>query len=236
VTLLQLENVTKRFRRGKLELIALRDISLEIHAGELIAVWGARGSGRSTLLRIAAGIERPDAGSVRLHGRELSPARPSGIPGGIAYCQPGSRGVEAEAVLQELVAAQLALGVKPSGARDRAWEALERVGARRCEERRPYELQRDEAVRVAIARALVQQPSLVVIDEPTTAVDVLKRDGILELLRSIATDATAVLMTVEKSTCLFGADRALSLSEGELHGHVSPELAKVVALPMRNAG
>lgn len=232
MSLLEIDHVRKRYRRGKLEVIALSDVCLQLHPGELVAVWGARGSGRSTLLRIAAGIEPPDRGTVRLHGRELMPGG-GAIPGGIAYCQPGFRGIESEAVLQELIAAQLALGVKPAGARERAWDALERVSARRCADRRPYELERDEAVRVSIARGLVQQPSLIIIDEPTTAVDVLKRDGVLKLLRSVACDETAVLMTVEKSTCLFGADRALSLSEGELHGHVSPELAEVVALPLQ---
>lgn len=234
MTLLQLEHVSKRFRRGALNVIALRDVSIDIHPGELVAIWGSRGSGRSTLLRIAAAIERPDGGAVSLHGR---PLRPGGgaMPGGIAFCSPSFRMTAGEEVLHGLIAAQLALGVRPACARERAWQALDRVEALGCGQRRPYELERDEAVRVSIAAALVQQPGLIVIDEPTTAVDVLKRDGILQLLRSIARDGIAVLMTVEKSTGLFGADRALSLSEGVLHGHRSPELAEVLALPVRQS-
>jgi putative ABC transport system ATP-binding protein len=235
LSLLELESVSKRFRRGSLELTALREVSLELHRGELVAIWGLRGSGRSTLLRIAAGVEAPDTGAVRFEGRQLAD-RDRAIPRGIAYCQPSFRGIEGEAVLEELISAQLALGVKPAGARARAWEALERAGARRCEGRRPFELDSAEVVRVSIARALLQEPALLIIDEPTTRVDLRKRDGILELLRSLAREEITVLMSVDKSTGLLGADRALSLSHGRLHGHVSPEFAEVVQLPLRRSG
>lgn len=235
MTLLELDHVSKRYSRGSLETIALCDVSLELHPREVVAVWGLRGSGRSTLLRIAAAIEPPDTGAVRFEGRELA-VRNGAIPRGIAFCQPSFRGIEGEAVLEELVGAQLALGVRPAGARERAWEALERVGARRCEGRRPYELDSDEAVRVSIARALLQEPSLVIIDEPTARVDLRKRDGILELLRTLAREGITVLMSVDKSTGLLGADRALSLSHGQLHGHLSPEVADVVPLPLRRSG
>lgn len=234
--LLELVHVSKRFRQGARHVVdVLRDASLELHEGELLAVWGARGSGRSTLLRIAAGIEAPDAGVVRFQGRQLSPGRGS-IAGGIAYCQTTFRGLEGEPVLQELIASQLAIGVKPSEARARAWNTLERVGADRCENARPHELDRAEAVRVSIARALLQEPSLLVIDEPTTGVHPLERDRILELLRSLADGDIAVLMSVDKGTSLFVADRALSLGDGELRGRSGPELAQVVALPMRQSG
>lgn len=235
MSLLQLDQVSKRYRRGSLETIALHDVSLELHPGEVVAVWGLRGSGRSTLLRIAAGIEPPDVGAVRFEGRALA-VRNDAIPRGIAFCQPSFRGIEGEAVLEELVGAQLALGVRPSGARERAWEALERVGARRCEHRRPYELDSDEAVRVSIARALLQEPSLVILDEPTARVDLRKRDGILELLRSLAREGTGVLACVDNGTGLLRTDRALSLSHGELRGLVSPDYAPVVELPLRVSG
>lgn len=229
MSLLELQHVSKRFQLGARQVEVLKDVSLEMHERELIAVWGPRGSGRSTLLRIAAGIEAPDAGAVRFQGRELALGR-GAIAGGVAYCQPTYRGLEGQAVLDELVASQLALGVRPAGARTRAWEALERAGARKCEARHPYELDRAEAVRVGIARALLQQPSLLLVDEPTTRVDPLERDSILELLRSLSDENIAVLMTIDRATGMFASDRALSLGEGELRGDISPNLAPVVKL------
>ena len=84
---------------------------------------------------------------------------------------------------------------------------------------------------VGIARSLVHQPKLLVIDEPTLGVDVFERDRILSLLRSLADEGISVLMSVGETTCLAGADRALSLANGELHGELQPpELAPVVQL------
>jgi ABC-type sugar transport system ATPase subunit len=232
---LELQRICKRYRHGAQHVDVLRDVSLEVHEREVVAVWGARNSGRSTLLRIAAGIEAPACGSVRFRGRELAPNR-GAIARGIAYCQPVLPSPEGQLVFEELIAAQLALGVKPSRARLLAWKALERVGASHCDGRQPKELNRAEAVRVAIARAILQEPSLLVVDEPTTGVEPIERDHILELLRSLTQEGIAILMSLDKGIGLFAADRALSLSEGRLRGHLSPEVAEVVALPLRASG
>lgn len=234
-SLLELEHVSKRYRRGVREVEVLLDVCLEIHEGEVVAVWGPGRSGRSTLLRIAGGIEAPDGGVVRLRGRELKLGAGT-VSGGIAYCQNAFRSLEGQVVHDELLAAQLALGIKHTAARARAFHQLERVSASHCADRRPFELDRCEEVRVAIAAALLQEPSLLLIDEPTKGVSSLERERILQLLRSLTNDGTAVLMTLDKGVGLFGADRALSLAEGRLRGHAVPELAPVVELPLRMSG
>jgi len=233
--LLELERVSKRFRHGARQVEVLREVSLQVHERELIAVWGPAGSGRSTLLRIVAGIEAPDDGWVRFRGRDLR-LGVGALGGGVAYCQYSFRGVEGMSVFDEVIAAQLALGLRASHARDRAVAALERSGAWECAPRRPAELDRGEAVRVSIARALLQNPSLLVIDEPTTRVEPLERDRVLELLRSLGGEGIAVLMSVDKGASLFAADRALSLSDGALRGDAVPELAQVVHLPLLASG
>jgi putative ABC transport system ATP-binding protein len=232
MSLLELQHVSKSYRRRSRDVVALRDVSFELHKGELVAVWGLRGSGRSTLLRIAAGVEAPDSGAVRFNGCDLA----AGIPRGLAYCRRDFRAAERQPLLQELIAAQLAHGRRLSGARERAWAALERVDARDCAEALPQELEAAEAVRISIATALVQEPALMLIDEPTTNVDLRKRDAILGLLRSLVEGGVAILVSVGSGTGLFGADRALALSEGALHGHATPELAPVVELPLRQSG
>jgi ABC-type multidrug transport system ATPase subunit len=233
--LLELEHVVKRFRHGARSVEVLCDVSLQIHEREVIAVWGPARSGRSTLLRVAGGIEAPDGGRARFAGQELSLGG-GVIPHGVAYCQPTLRSLEGRLVLDELIGAQLALGISLAGARARAWEALERAGARHCEARRPCELDRAEEVRVAISRALLQEPSLLLIDEPIKGVDPLERDKILDLLRDLSREGVSVLMTLDRGVGLFGADRALSLGEGRLRGPLVPELAEIVALPQRASG
>jgi putative ABC transport system ATP-binding protein len=232
VSLLELDHVSKRYRCGSApQRQALHEVSLELHPSEFVVVWGVARSGRSTLLRIAAGIEPPDSGTVRFRGRPL--ASGGVIAAGIAHCLPGFRGAAGRPVIEELILAQLALGVSASQAKTQAWAVLERTGARDFAQRRSHELDGAEATRASIARALARSPSLLLIDEPTTAVDVLARGAILMLLRSLANEGLAVLATIGESTALFGPDRVLSLCEGELRGHLVPEFAEVVELRRR---
>ncbi len=239
MSLLELDHVSKRYKHGTRQRTALQDVTLELYEGELVGIWGLRGSGRSTLLRIAAGIEPPDEGSIRLNGRELS-THPNALGEKIGYCHPAlaspaalRRGASTAPVPVGLIAAQLARGVPADAARTRALQALERTGAQHCTKLSIGDLDHAEAVRVTIAQALTANPSLLVIDQPTKRVDLLQRDPILRLLRSLADEGIAILMSVEDSTGLLGANRALSLEEGQLRGPASRELAPVVALRLR---
>ena len=231
MALLELAGVGKRYGRGQLERVALRGVCLELSAGELLAVWGRRNSGRSTLLRISAGLEPPDQGAVLLDGSDLHARGGEDLRERIRYCRKTYRPSEGQLVIDRLITTQLTRGIPGSSARTRAHEALERANASHCATLRPSELEITETVLVGIARSLVHEPKLLVIDEPTLGVDVFERDRILSLLRSLADEGIAVLMSVGETTCLAGADRALSLAGGELHGELqAPELAPVVHL------
>ncbi|HYM55514.1 MAG TPA: ATP-binding cassette domain-containing protein [Solirubrobacteraceae bacterium] len=229
MSLLELKRVSKLYGRGMCQRVVLRDVSLEIEPGEVVAVWGRRRSGRSTLLRIAAGVEAPDSGVVRFAGRDMSRHGAEMLGGGIGYCRKAFPPSEGTVVLDQLIVGQIARGIAPSLAATRARAGLERAGVEHCAALRPSELDCAEAVRVAVARALTLQPRLLLIDEPTMGVDLGARDGILRLLHSLASDGTAVLTSTGESTGLSGA-RALTLGEGELHGSATRELATVVPL------
>ncbi len=228
MSLLALERVTRRYRHGAREHVVLDGVSLTLDPGELLAVWGLRRSGRTTLLRVAAGIEPPDGGTVRFDGEDL--ARRPALGEGIGWCHPGQGEGEARGVLDELLAGQLARGVPQPTAQAHAFQALERTGASDCAGHGTHELHGGEAARVAIAIALTLDPRLLVIDEPTKGVDLLERDAILALLRSLADEGIALLVSAGEATALSGADRALSLSGGELRGNIATELAEVVPL------
>jgi putative ABC transport system ATP-binding protein len=231
MALLEVSGVGKRYGRGQLERVALRSVSFELSAGELLAIWGRRNSGRSTLLRIVAGLEPPDQGTVALETEGVSTRGDEGLREAIRYCRKTYRPTEGQLVIDRLITTQLTRGIPGPAARMRAYEALERTGAARCATLKPSELHIAERVLVGIARALVHQPRVLVIDEPTLGVDLFERDRILSLLRRLADDGIAVLMSVGETTCLAGADRALSLADGELHGELQPaELPPVVHL------
>jgi ABC-type sugar transport system ATPase subunit len=231
MTLLALEHVGKRLWQAPHERLLLDDVCFELAPGELAALWGPRRSGRSTLLRIAAGIERPDAGVVRFDGRDL--ARADVLGEGIGYVQKTLRDAEAQSVCEEVTVSLVARGIAPSEAGARALAALERVGAAECAARAPRELDTAESVRVALARTLVLSPRLLIIDEPVSGVELLQRDAILSLLRSLADEGLAVLASTTESTGLSGTDRALALSAGKLRCGPAPELAPV--LPLRRS-
>lgn len=228
MSLLELEHVVKCCGRSDRTTV-LRDVSLEIETGETVAIWGARRSGRSTLLRIAAGIDRPSSGSVRFNGRDLHDRRRQALGDGIGYCRRAFRASEGRLVLDHLIFGLIARGVPLSQAASRACAALERAEAGRCAALRPAELDGAEIVRTAIARALTFEPSVLIIDEPTIGIDVDARDGILALLHSLARDGIAILASTGDSPGLSGT-RALTLSDGELHGSTARELAKIVPL------
>jgi len=228
MSLLELEHVGKC--HGPLsEHAVLRDVSLRIEQGEMVTVWGMRRSGRSTLLRVAAGIERPDTGVVRFDGHDLCAREGERLGDGIGYCRRTFAPSEGQRIVDHLVVGLLARGMALKQAATRAREALERAEIGHCATLRPAELDCAEAVRAAIARALAFAPQLLLIDEPTIGVDLLARDGILRLLLALTQQGIAVLASTGESPGLSGA-RALTLSEGELHGRRARELATVVPL------
>ena len=230
MSLLALENVCKCYRDGPRERVVLQNTSLELEAGELVVVWGMRRSGRSTLLRVAAGVEAPDTGVVRFEGRDVA-GRVDGVLGdGIGYCRKALRWTEGQGVLDQVLVSLLVRGISPAAAEKRAREALRLSGAERLAGLQLRDLDSAETARVALARTLALSPRLLIVDEPTSGVDLLERDGILSLLRRLADDGIAVLASASESTELAGADRALALSDGELRGALQPQLASIVAL------
>jgi putative ABC transport system ATP-binding protein len=233
VSLLSVQSVSKRAREGGRERVILRDVTLEIEAGELVGIWGARRSGRTTLLRIATGIQAPDAGTVHFDGRDLAKHRDRTLGGGIGYVTKTLRAEEEQSVVDQVAAALLARGVPVDEARERARGALGAAGAAESAAMRLGELAGAEAIRVAIAKTLTLSPTLLVIDEPTAAVELAERDGILALLRELARDGTAVLASSGAPEELAGFHRVLTLGEGTLRGASASRLAPVVALRSR---
>jgi putative ABC transport system ATP-binding protein len=236
MTLLELDRVTKTYVRGRRELVALREVSLELDAGEIVGIWGRRFSGRTTLLRVAGGLERPDEGRVLLDGADIAHCSEREVRGRVAFSHAGFSRAHAELVVEHVAVPLLATGARIDRACAQAHAMLERLGAGACGELRPDELDHGEITRVAIARALLPAPRLLLVDEPTNGVELTERDGLLRALRRVAReDGVAVLMTAAETTALGGADRMLSLSGGELRGETVPAGAEVLPLARRRA-
>jgi ABC-type multidrug transport system ATPase subunit len=232
VSLFALEHATKRFTSGQRETLALRDVSLELRAGECVAIYGLRRSGRTTLLRVAAGILPLDAGVVRLEGCDLAERTGQVLGVEIGYYSAVFDPAHGGSVVDHVALALLARGVGRTRARAQAEEALERAGASDCAHLDPRDLHVDELVRAGIARALVPAPRLLLLDEPTNGVDVHERDAIVALLRGLADRGTAILMTAGEP--LAGPDRVLALDGGQLRGDATPDTEGILVLRPRH--
>ncbi|MGW1161738.1 ABC transporter ATP-binding protein [Streptomyces sp. NPDC002513] len=198
---------------------ALRGASLELHAGEILAVTGASGSGKSTLLHCLAGIVRPDSGTVEYAGRrldELAETRLSELRRtefGVVF-QFGQLIPELTAV-DNVALPLLIAGTARREARERAGAWLERFGVLGQQDLRPGEMSGGQAQCVALARALVTGPKVVFADEPTGALDSLAGEQVMTALAHTArTSDTAVLLITHDAQVAAYADREVTLRDG----------------------
>jgi ABC-type lipoprotein export system ATPase subunit len=236
-SLLSLREVAKGYWRGMQRVEVLHDVSLEIEAGELVAVWGQRRSGKTTLLKLAAGLEEPSAGTVRFGGRELKRLSPAEfakvLHKEIGWAKPSGPD-NRDLRMLDYVALPLRRRYDHRTARRRAALELERVGASACANEPWGGLSDSERALVAIAHAIVREPRLLLVDDHTTNLDDLQREEVMGLLRAAAEEqGTAVLVTVPSMSQMAYAHQIHSLSSGRLVGPPEPASTRgnVIALP-----
>ncbi|NYF08886.1 putative ABC transport system ATP-binding protein [Leifsonia sp. AK011] len=216
-----LTNVSKSYQQGKRTVNALKNVSLEIPSGQLVAIQGPTGGGKSTLLQLLGALERPTKGSVGLSGNELS-SMPDGQLAGIRAQQIGFvfQGFNLIPTLtaQENVETALEpLRVPAAERRERAAAALASVGLGDRGSHRPAELSGGQQQRVAIARALVKNPEVLLADEPTGNLDEETRDDIMELLEGLWRDQGLTLVVVTHDSAVARrAQRRLHIKQGTL--------------------
>jgi ABC-type lipoprotein export system ATPase subunit len=213
-----LRQVVKVHGQGRAALRVLDGLDLEVRAGELVAVTGRSGSGKSTLLNIVGGLDRADSGTVEVCGvrldsvpeRELAPLRRDHI--GFVF--------QSFHLLPELTGLEnVLLPARLDGrgaALEHGAELVARLGLGDAAERLPAVLSGGEQQRLAIARALVNDPQLVLADEPTGNLDAQSGSTVLSLLRAIADEGRAVLLVTHEREATRRADRVLRLEQGRL--------------------
>lgn len=220
MSMLRIADVSKSYRRGARDIPVLRDVTLEVAPGELVAVYGQRSAGKTTLLKIAAGFERPDRGQVAFAGRDLarfSRRRMARLHrrdiGWIARSGPHSP----ELPIRTYVALPLYRDHGPGSAQRRAIEALARAGVEDCAEQRWQDLSDTARSLVAIAQALAREPRLLVADDPTAGLGIVDRERVIGLLREAAEEGgLAVLVAVPDMPALLHAHQVLAISRGRL--------------------
>lgn len=219
---LRLEDVSLTYPDGDgRTLKALDQVNLELQHGTMTALVGPSGSGKSSLLAVAAGLITPTSGRVLVQGNDLvtmGAKQRTALRGdqiAIIFQQPNL--IASLTALENLQLAAHIKGIKPSDSRDRALRLLDRVGLAKAADRRPHQLSGGMRQRVNIARALMGEPSLLLVDEPTSALDHERSAEVVQLLAEVTHefDAATVLVThdVEFTS---DADRTVHLRDGRL--------------------
>ncbi|MEW1699812.1 ABC transporter ATP-binding protein [Streptomyces sp. NPDC093249] len=218
---LVLDTVTLTYPDGDGRLTALDSVSLDVPAGTLTAVVGPSGSGKSSLLAVAATLVTPDLGRVEIAGTDTATLDSAGRAAlrreriGIVFQQPNLL-PSLTAAEQLQVMAHLS-GRPPEEARSRALGLLDAVGLADLAGRRPHQLSGGQRQRVNIARALMNEPSVLLVDEPTSALDHERGEAVVELLAGLTRErGTATVLVTHDRTHLARADRVVTVQDGRL--------------------
>src|SRR6266508_735832 len=216
---IQAENLTRTYRMGNSTVNALRGVNLEVEAGEFVALMGASGSGKSTMMHLLGCLDTPTAGRYLLEGRDVSTlskderARVRNTRIGFIF--------QTFNLLPRLnaldnVALPLLYGQEDADAKKRAAEALERVGLMPRAQHRPNEMSGGERQRIAIARALVTNPALILADEPTGNLDSKTGAEIMRLLVDLCAEGRTILVVTHDPRVATHAGRILHMEDGEI--------------------
>jgi putative ABC transport system ATP-binding protein len=218
-TTLQVTQVTKRYGAGATEVQAVRDVSLEVTPGEVVVIMGPSGSGKTTLLQMMGALLKPTEGTIQLNGEMLSALTEKHLPGirlqQIGFIFQSFNLLSALTVLDNIALVAELAGAKHSEARKRAAALLTELGLKERLHFLPEQLSGGEKQRVAIARALVNDPALILADEPTANLDSKIGHEIMRLLQHIAKDQGRSVVVVSHDQRIQDiADRVLWLEDG----------------------
>jgi len=218
--IIELSNIFKSYQNGKLEVPVLKDITLQIEKGEYVAIMGASGSGKSTLMNIIGCLDRPTKGQYLFEGdnifgcndKALSDLRLNKI--GFVFQSfhllPGQN-----AISNVMLPLQYA-GVPKKERRDIAAKALEKVGLSDRMNFKPNQLSGGQCQRVAIARAMVNNPDILLADEPTGALDSKSGEQIMELFSELNNEGVTVVMITHEAEIANHAKRIIHIKDGQI--------------------
>lgn len=223
---LRFEQVSKVYGQGHVAVHALRDLTLAVAVGELVAVMGPSGSGKSTLLALAGGLDRPTHGRVLVDDVAVSALRPDGLAElrrrRVGYVFQ-DRNLLPQLTAAENVALPLELdGLRSGAARAQATALLDELGLADLADRFPDDLSGGEQQRVAVARGLVGPRSVLLADEPTAALDSLNGEAVVDLLRRRCEGGATALMVTHDPSISGWADRVVFLRDGRLVDTAGP--------------
>ena len=216
--MIELENITKVYRMGKVEVYALRGVTLSIKRGEMISIVGASGSGKSTLLNVIGCLDTPTSGRYLFEGNNVGQLDDNKLAE-MRNRKFGFVFQEFNLLSRASAVANVEMPLIYSGGRNRrqrAIEALERVGLGARAKHKPTELSGGEQQRVALARALVNNPALILADEPTGNLDSATTAEIISLFQQLNHDGITVVIVTHERDIAAQTQRIIRLHDGKI--------------------
>ena len=218
--LIEARNLVKTYTMGDQTVHALRGVSLDIAEGDFVAIMGASGSGKSTLMNILGCLDLPTSGEYRLAGEEVEGLAPDALASirnrRIGFVFQQFNLLPRTSALENVELPMVYAGVKAAQRREKAQAALQRVGLGERDGHTPSELSGGQQQRVAIARALVNDPALILADEPTGALDSKTSEDIMTLLTELNRQGMTVVIVTHETDIAAWARRKLVFRDGEI--------------------
>ena len=225
--ILELHNIYKTYIQGKMEVPVLKDISLSVDEGEYVAIMGPSGSGKTTLMNIIGCLDLPTSGTYALAGENIignSESKLSGIRlNSIGFVFQSFHLLPRQSAAENVALPLLYAGVPKKERRARAVRALERVGLGDRVDFKPNQLSGGQCQRVAIARAIVNNPKILLADEPTGALDSQSGAQIMELFQTLNDEGVTVVMITHDLDVANHAKRVLHIRDGQFAEQHIPE-------------
>jgi putative ABC transport system ATP-binding protein len=220
--MIELRDITKSYRMGALDICALCGVSLSVERGELIAVMGPSGSGKSTLLHVLGCLDRPTGGSYTFESREISAMNDDDLAlvrnARIGFVFQSFNLLPRFSALKNVEMPLIYSGISAKRRTERAKPVLEQVGLQDRMEHKPSELSGGQQQRVAIARALVNNPSLLLADEPTGNLDSRSGEEILNILVDLNRQGMTIMIVTHDRDIADRCRRIINLKDGRLVG------------------
>ena len=217
-SMIELDKVTKVYHMGRVEVDALRGVSLSINTGEMVAIIGASGSGKSTMLNVIGCLDKPTSGNYFFEGVDVSQLNDNQLAE-VRNKKIGFVFQDFNLLPRATALANVELPLLYSGVRrrhQRAMEALGQVGLGKRANHKPTEMSGGEQQRVAIARALVNNPAIILADEPTGELDTHSSAEIMAIFHQLHQDGKTIILITHETDIAAQAQRTVRLCDGEL--------------------
>ena len=219
--ILNLQNIFKDYQQEKLTVPVLKDVCLTVDEGEYVAIMGPSGSGKTTLMNIIGCLDKPTSGSYELAGEDVLKLKDKGLSDlrlrSIGFVFQSFHLMPRESAMENVALPLSYAGVRKKERKERAIKALERVGLGDRVNFKPTQLSGGQKQRVAIARAMVNNPKILLADEPTGALDSKSGEQIMELFARLNAEGVTIVMITHDPKIAANAKRIIRIIDGEIY-------------------